>query len=235
MLSRLAPCCCSDAQDRNQLTFNNAPTTDDSGMVCISEELAGTRPYQASPPGEELARSRPYQASPPAAVSRLRSPHPTEEGSSFRSLTEEEKTAEKDRLQSLVNSFAKRAVRGCPCFYVREGTGERLSTHYRIDKSLGYLLVLSTQDRRLQEVSCPIAAIQDIYSFIEDGEACFPPEVIKHLTPEQKEMLLMVVYRSGARLFRFCLLEMSMETRDVFLECLRVLCIYAQSAPNWAT
>jgi len=146
-------------------------------------------------------------------------------------LTDEEKEAEKVRLQTLVNTFAKRAVRGCPCTYVKEGTGAKLSTHYRIDKSLGYLLVLSARDKNVQEVSCPVAAIQDIYSWIEDGEACFPPEVVKGLTPEEKEMLLMVVYRGGAKMFRFCILEKSTESRDIFLECLRVLCIYAQSAP----
>merc|ERR1719201_1381170 len=150
------------------------------------------------------------------------------------SLTASEKEAEKARLQQLVNSFAKKAVRGCPCVYLKESTGERCSTQYRIDKSLEYLIVVSSQDTTRAEVTCPIAAIQDIYSLVEDGEGCFPAEAISKLTPEYQKMLLMVVYRSGqgGKMFRFCLLEESVDSRDTFLECLRILCIYAQSAPQ---
>eukprot|EP00913_Durusdinium_trenchii_P012097 g11362.t1 len=52
---------------------------------------------------------------------------------SGRSLTQEEKEAEKARLQTLVNNFAKKAVRGCPCVYFKEGTAQRFVTQYRID------------------------------------------------------------------------------------------------------
>lgn len=152
---------------------------------------------------------------------------------SARSLSPEEKEAEKARLQQLVNSFAKKAVRGCPCVYLKESTGERCSTQYRIDKSLEYLIVVSSQDTTRAEVTCPIAAIQDIYSLVEDGEGCFPAEVVSNLKPEEQNLLLMVVYRNGhSKMFRFCLLEESPESRDTFLECLRILCIYAQSAPQ---
>merc|ERR1719201_2663869 len=138
------------------------------------------------------------------------------------SLTASEKEAEKARLQQLVNSFAKKAVRGCPCVYLKESTGERCSTQYRIDKSLEYLIVVSSQDTTRAEVTCPIAAIQDIYSLVEDGEGCFPADVVSKLKPEDQKMLLMVVYRSGqSKMFRFCLLEENAESRDTFLECLR--------------
>jgi len=230
MFAGLTSCCCSDSQDRNQITFNYS-TTDETagGQVRVSpDDAALTRPYAAG------------AASPSQAVGVVAVPGlpplgqpPQDEGSTTRSLTAEEKEAEKARLQQLVNTFAKRAVRGCTCEYIREGTAERLATQYRIDKSLEYLIVVSPMDQQSQEVTCPIAAIQDIYSLVEDGEACFPPEVLKALKPEEKELLLMVVYRSGQdKLFRFCLLEESRESRDIFLECLRILCIYAQSAPS---
>jgi len=200
MSSFFAACCCSDSQDRSQLTLNYSTTA------------------AAAPAPSSLA---------------LPSPGTTDDGSTARSLTPEEKEAEKSRLQALVNTFAKKAVRGCPCHYLKEGVSDRIRTQYRIDKSLEYLIIVNPSDPQTQEVTCPIAAIQDIYSLVEDGESCFPAETIKGLSTEEKEMLLMVVYRSGAdKMFRFCLLEESRASRDIFLECIRILCIYAQSAPT---
>jgi len=219
MASMWAACCCSDTHDRNQLTFSYSTTDEAAG--------GGVKPVGD---GRHAASAPPPQGlnNPPA----MQSPG-TDAGSTARSLTQEEKEAEKARLQTLVNSFAKRAVRGCPCQYVKEGVADRITTQYRIDKSLEHLLVVSASDPQTPEITCPIAAIQDIYSLVEDGESCFPPEIISSLNPEEKEMLLMVVYRSGAdKMFRFCLLEESRDSRDIFLECLRILCIYAQSAPS---
>lgn len=159
-------------------------------------------------------------------------PKSTRSDVSARSMTPSEKEAEKLRLQQLVNTFAKKAVRGCPCTYLKEvAGGDRCTTHYRIDKSLEYMIVVSNQDPNVAEVTCPVAEIQDIYSYVEDGEACFPSEVLSVLKSVELELLLMVVYRSGSdKMYRFCLLEESKESRDNFLECLRILCIYAQSA-----
>lgn len=151
---------------------------------------------------------------------------------SGRSLSPEEKESEKVRLQQLVNSFAKAALRGCKCTHVKE-SGERNATKYRIDKSLEYLIIESSQGDALADVTCPIGAIQDIYCVMEDGAECFPPEVIHAVKAQEMENLLMVVYRSGQdKILRFYLLEDSAESRDVFLECLRILCIYAQSTPS---
>jgi len=229
-------CCCSDAQDRkdrNQLTFNYS-TTDElaGGQVKVRDD--GTCPMNGlagagllHPAGQ--ANSKPVVPGLP----RVASSQAEADGSSSRSLTAEQKEVEKARLQALVNSFAKRAVRGCPCEYVREGTGERLVTQYRIDKSLEYLIIVTPNEQQSHEVLCPIAAIQDIYSMIEDGEGCFPPEVVRVLKPAETPLLLMVVYRTGSdKLYRFCLMAESSESRDIFLECLRILCIYAQSAPS---
>mmetsp|Transcript_93209 Transcript_93209/g.285271 ORF Transcript_93209/g.285271 Transcript_93209/m.285271 type:complete len:221 (-) Transcript_93209:88-750(-) len=214
-------CCCSDASDKNSWSLHDHSTTD--GLAQVQEHQAGVRPYAG-----QTKQSAP-QALPP--VPQLGAPA-ADDGSTARSLTEEEKQAEKVRLQGLVNSFAKRAVRGCPCEYIREGVAERVASQYRIDKSLELLSVHNAADPSLQEVSCPIAAIQDIYALVEDGETCFPQEVVKVLRPEERDLLLMVVYKTGDKMFRFCILEETKDSRDIFLECLRILCIYAQSAPG---
>jgi len=94
-------------------------------------------------------------------------------------------------------------------------------------------MVMSPTDMNEAEIHCPIGDIQDIYSIVEDGPGCFPPEVIAGVaSQDEMERLLMVVYRNAGKknLVRFCILEGSCESRDAFLECLRILCIYAQSA-----
>jgi len=158
---------------------------------------------------------------------------PEAPAASSRSLTDEEKEDEKARIQEMVNRFAKSALAGCSCVCIREGSGERVATKYRINKSLEYLVVLSVRDMERAEITCPIADIQDIYSYVEDGESCFPPAVLAALKPHELELLLMVVYQSDSdRVLRFCLLERCSESRDTFMECLRILCIYASSARN---
>lgn len=200
-------CCCAGGEESNQLTFHS---TMDEGVAVGGHD-------------QVPLHIEPAQAPAPAKPA---------EGSTGRSLSSEEKEQEKARLQQLVNSFAKKAVKGCPCTYIKEGTGERCPTKYSIDKTLEYLMVMSPEDPSKAEVTCPISAIQDIYSLVEDGEAAFPPEVLQNVKRAEMELLLLVVYRSGAdKYFRFVLLEESRESRDVFLECIRILCIYAQSAP----
>jgi len=215
-------CCCSDSKERGQLNYH--PGTDEhvpapSGEAASPAYLhAEADPDASAPVGQ-----------PAAAAAALAS----DGASTGRSLTDEEREAEKTRIQAMVNVFAKKAVRGCPCTYVSEGSGDRASTQYRIDKGLEYLIIMSPNDSNKAEVTCPISDIEDIYSLVEDGEGCFPPEVLAALKPTEMDMLLMVVYRgSHDKLFRFCLLEESGESRDSFLECLRILCIYAQQAPG---
>mmetsp|Transcript_147292 Transcript_147292/g.274393 ORF Transcript_147292/g.274393 Transcript_147292/m.274393 type:complete len:221 (+) Transcript_147292:130-792(+) len=214
-----AACCCADASDANQITTHS--TTEES--------FSAAQPVTTA----VILKDDKKGAEPLAAPERTDSADAGAPEYSARSLTPEEKEAEKARLQQLVNSFAKKAVKGCPCLYIKESSGERCSTQYKIDKSLEYLIVVSNKDPTRAEVTCSIAAIQDIYSLVEDGEGCFPKEVLDKLSPEEKDLLLMIVYRSGTdKLFRFCLLEESRDSRDTFLECLRILCIYAQAAPS---
>jgi len=147
-----------------------------------------------------------------------------------RQRSSEDETVEKARLQSLVDSFAKKAVRGCPCTHLDDRRGERTEALYRIDKSLRHLTLLAKDDRRVI-AECPIQEIQDIY-LLDDGEECFPPDVVKRLKPHERELLLMVVHGSSqTKVFSFCMMEESRESRDKFLESLRVLSIYAVHAP----
>eukprot|EP00933_Yihiella_yeosuensis_P084187 TRINITY_DN98595_c0_g1_i1.p1 TRINITY_DN98595_c0_g1~~TRINITY_DN98595_c0_g1_i1.p1 ORF type:complete len:225 (-),score=33.96 TRINITY_DN98595_c0_g1_i1:130-804(-) len=217
-------CCCVDSTDGSQLTFSTAAT--DEHVPSALKSATATSHSSLSPP--------PLQASAAQAhMMQDKGPADAELPASARSLTAEEKEVEKKRLQVLVNNFAKKAVRGCPCVYIKEGSAEKVKTHYRIDKGLENLLVVNAKDTSNPEVVCPMVTIQDIYSLAEDGASCFPQEVIRCLKPEETELLLMVVFSgSGAvpgKLLRFCILEESRESRDVFLECLRILCIYAQS------
>merc|ERR1712048_731153 len=78
------------------------------------------------------------------------------------------------------------------------------------------------------ELSCPLLEVQDIYT-IDDGEACFPPNVVSALQPEEKQLLLMIDYSmaEGAK-SSVCLLEETRERRDALMECLTVLCVVAR-------
>mmetsp|Transcript_11869 Transcript_11869/g.31350 ORF Transcript_11869/g.31350 Transcript_11869/m.31350 type:complete len:202 (-) Transcript_11869:8-613(-) len=142
-------------------------------------------------------------------------------------MTEEEHAAERARLQETVSRFAQRAVSGFPCTYVREVTGEVVRARYQVTRSLQSLVIVADSQ---PELECPVADIQDIYSCLGDGESVFPREVLTLVQPHQRDLLLMVVYTSeDGHPLRFCLLEDTPESRDNFLECMRVLVVYAQA------
>merc|ERR1711957_135092 len=77
-----------------------------------------------------------------------------------RTLTAEQKEAEKARLQELVSCFARRALHGCQCQYITED-GRPINTEYRIDKALHFLTVETAEGDQNTDLVCPIAAIQD--------------------------------------------------------------------------
>lgn len=144
--------------------------------------------------------------------------------------------AERARIQGVVNAFVQKAVRGCMCGYiigsVKSGY-ERFTTQYRMDRSLQHLCILCPEDPEKAEITCPIAAIQDISALVEDGEDQFRPEVLAHLQPDERRLLLMVIFRCQEhKLTQFYLLEESDDARDDFLEALRILCRYAESTAN---
>lgn len=157
------------------------------------------------------------------------------------SLIREDVEKEKDRLQHFMNDWVTQASRGIPCSYISrsnavaaswshrsQGQRRRPSHQYHIDRSLEHLFIVPIRNPGCAEVVCPIAAILDIYSVGDDGEHCFPPEVLSSLAEEEKALLLMVVYHWQGRNAAFCLLEESQESRDKFLDAARILSIYAQ-------
>eukprot|EP00435_Cladocopium_sp_Y103_P033810 s1924_g8.t1 len=138
--------------------------------------------------------------------------------------------AEKSRLQTLLRDFAQKAVKGCPCVYFKEGTSERSVARYRMDRLLETLMLVNGQDPNQLEVSCPVVAIQDIYTMVEDGPSHFPPEVVAALKPEEKDHLLMIVFKDASQKFaHLCIAQESKQSCEDFLECMRILSIYAES------
>lgn len=136
---------------------------------------------------------------------------------------------QKAALQRLVNTFAHDAVRGRPCKFINSRL-ECCSTEYRLDSSLQYLLVFSSTDHSSVEVQCNVGRIQDIHTYAEDGPNCFHPQIVSNVgNPEDLQNLMMMTYldRRGEPC-SFCLIEASTESRDVFLQSMRVLGIYAQ-------
>lgn len=209
-------CCCSqEARDSDsQLSFHTP----------ADERVAQSELSHRSTSSAQLPRTLLPQTSGASSAS---------SSSGHVEADKSDRERERDRLQRLVNRFARKAVRGVPCTYLDETTGERFATKYRVDKGQQILLIVGDKSARHAEVTCPVGGIQDIYSIVEDGEACFPQPVRAALRPEELEKLLMVVYndtKGGDS--RFCLLEDSRASLDMFMECLKVLSIYAQQPPN---
>jgi len=153
------------------------------------------------------------------------------QGRRNRGQVAEDETMERVRMQTLLDSFAKRATKGCPSTYLDGRRGARTDALYRIDRSLRHLTVLAKDDRRVV-AECPIKDIQDIY-LLSDGEECFPPEVVKRVKPDERDLLVMIVHGGGhEKTLGFCVLEESLESRDELLECMRLLTIYAEHAPQ---
>lgn len=136
--------------------------------------------------------------------------------------------------QSMVADFTKRALSGYPCFIFKPRSGLRTTARYCIDRAVEHLIVLTGDDSTgfTQEVSCPLFSIQDIYS-TQDGEACFPGQLHDQLVHGERDCLLMVVFSMGPfRLQRFCLIAESVESRNIFLVALRILCSSARMKPK---
>jgi len=155
----------------------------------------------------------------------------------FSGLSEESSTRvdseleEASRFQALVDSFAEKAEKGCPCTCIREGSGGSFETEYRIRQNDGLLLVMASPEAEEAEVSCPLDTIQDIYT-MHDGPDCFPKEILHQAgVTGGLDLLLMVVCSSssgdssdGSVGSRFFLVESSRESLSYLLELLRVIC-----------
>jgi len=136
---------------------------------------------------------------------------------------------EKARLQKLVSAFARRAAVGCPCTYLDEHRGRRSGAQYSLDKDVENLSILPNGEAA--GISCPLAQIRGVHSWVEDGESWFPEHVLDKLSHGERGRLVAVTYSgpSGNTHYRFCLLEETPEARDSFVKCVKILSIYAQT------
>jgi hypothetical protein len=148
--------------------------------------------------------------------------------------TKEIKEAEKVRLKRILHNFVRGAKAGFPCVCIRTRGGRvtRLNASYGLSKAMDQLVVreLSNLDGEPM-MECLLADITDVYSMAEDGETCFPSPVLDAVQPAEKERLLLLVYDFHDLIPEkrryICLLMESVERREAFLECLRLLCICA--------
>lgn len=139
-------------------------------------------------------------------------------------------TEEKHRLQVAVTAFVRAAVKGYPVTFLKfGGLGEpvqKVPCTFRVDKSLTQLRLTGDD----VSVNCNLASIQDIYHVEEDGKSAFPSALTKSLTEEEQTLLLKVYHKPrGDKLEFFCMIEENLESKHRLLECLRILCIYAQN------
>lgn len=163
---------------------------------------------------------------------------------------ESEEISEKERLQEQVNVFSRQALKGCPCSLVvsvGEGPSQALRCTYKIDKSFAVLSIFERQSGQ-EQVKMKITSIQDIYSLADDGESVFPERVLRAVDERSRPLLLMIVFsedaptRSNGRdsppdevVSKCYIIEESVADRDRFLDCLKVLCIYANTSPRHVT
>merc|ERR1712048_1320056 len=131
-------------------------------------------------------------------------------------------------MGGLLNTFVRKAVKGCPCTYIREGSAERMGAQYSVDRNLEHLMVKAMQDTG-PVVTFPLACIEDLCCLSDAEETYFPAEIRLVLQPKEIDLLVMITYGyEPKRHSRLCLLEVSRYSRDVLMECLRILCICAR-------
>mmetsp|Transcript_93155 Transcript_93155/g.207216 ORF Transcript_93155/g.207216 Transcript_93155/m.207216 type:complete len:279 (+) Transcript_93155:80-916(+) len=139
------------------------------------------------------------------------------------SLTPEEKMAEQERLKQVLKDFMRGTLRGSPCTYF--SGSERVSAKYSIDRNCENFMVAGCEESALPAFTCPLSAVRDVSSVVEDGESGFPLEVLSSLRPGEIDLLVMVIYSSdkGKQESSMCCLLDSVDARDLFLEGLRIM------------
>jgi hypothetical protein len=140
--------------------------------------------------------------------------------------------AERETSRSFLYDFAKTALAGVPCTSIRR-QGEhfkRTSSSYSLDRALKQLIVREAGNSGSKPMAtCPLEQIKDVYSLVADGASSFPAPVLAYIHPEERDRLIMLVRDSkqDERQCIFLVLE-SVESRDTFLEGLRMLCMSAK-------
>lgn len=280
-------CCCSDAQEGNQILVHSSTDEHQLGITNVAVALARARrgcleakvaccapqtvegmhmrappsapPSPPAPPGDatrsgytafaqqmeptygDSTALRSSGASDQISVAPIGSKlgatttsHSPTIGASQSELSKPKKQKDeaKARFQEFLNSFVKMAVKGISCRLVGErGSPMLCAADYTIDRRLTYISLKAREgtDGVQDNVHCILSDIYDMYSFSEDEESCFPPHVLKGLSEQEKQMLIMVVYKNPAGSnSHVCFLEETEHSRDLFLECVRILCISAR-------
>lgn len=245
----LASCCCSEAPDpAGQIEFD--PVGDCSSALPSSRQNVTLLQQHRSLQKQTSMKDILHSTSPSAALhseavdNKQSCPH--KEHHHHNECVNSQTTAvatnvnAEDSLTNgdvwLLNAFVKMAKAGCVCSYLgdsrsRGSWGNRMNARYVIDDELKCLNVVVAARGRATDakpkVSCRIDGILDIYSLQDDGEECFPREVIQALRPDERDLLLMIVYDSGTagESHRFCFVETSPESKETLLHCLRILSI----------
>mmetsp|Transcript_74788 Transcript_74788/g.219071 ORF Transcript_74788/g.219071 Transcript_74788/m.219071 type:complete len:228 (+) Transcript_74788:131-814(+) len=214
----LGRCCCADVDEgTSQAVAADGTVKVSSSMVPIASYAAITDERLAGAAGAPALQA-PRQAAATAHVF-----------ASGEQKSPADKQAEKARLRVMVDTFVQKAFRGCPCVYFEPGTHRRLPTEYRLQRDLASLCIMSATDENIPLVTCNIGTIEDIFSCAEDGDGAFEDAVLQQVQPDEKQQLLRVSYGDDQT---FTFLEESVESRDMLLECLRILCIYAQASKS---
>jgi uncharacterized FlaG/YvyC family protein len=141
--------------------------------------------------------------------------------------------AERQRLKKLLYDFVKTALKGTACVCIQE-VGERMTASYSLDKDLTKLVVRAKRDHGGELVrECPISQIKDVYSIAHDGESPFAAPVLAAIHPEERDRVLMLVCDLSPKdpnQLQICLVLDTVESRDTFLECLRMICLCARAS-----
>merc|ERR1711874_585497 len=85
-----------------------------------------------------------------------RSPSKSSPSKSSPSRSATSEADEKARLETLVCAFTSRALKGCPCTCLRDATGKRAATRYRIDKELKNFIFEASGSILKKEVKVPL-------------------------------------------------------------------------------
>mmetsp|Transcript_40006 Transcript_40006/g.87352 ORF Transcript_40006/g.87352 Transcript_40006/m.87352 type:complete len:198 (+) Transcript_40006:54-647(+) len=135
--------------------------------------------------------------------------------------------AEKSRLQEFVKDFAKCAVRGVHCRVVDSATGNAFHAAYSVDASLRRLILRSDASNDLYHRNLEMSRIKDVYDFESATEVL--PEAVTHAIggSDTRDRFLAIVFADGSE--PVCILEASVEERDRFIMCVKILRLYAQT------
>merc|ERR1712217_163790 len=147
------------------------------------------------------------------------------------------KEQERIKLRKVMDTFTRKALEGIPCTYIQEEDGKAslVGASYGLDRTFTGIHLTCLQGTSSElSVTCPLVNIEDVYTVAADGEDCFPPAVLEAVGAKDMERLIMVVYEGGQREttgepLRFCILEESVESVQVFMDCLQTLHTYAAS------